>query len=117
VEDTEVVAQLISEYLQHKGYETFIAVNGKEGVFLAEQEHPQIILMDIMMPVMNGLEATRAIRANAALRDIPIIGLTALAMSSDREECLKAGMTDHLGKPIKMQELAQVIEHHLHQNG
>jgi CheY-like chemotaxis protein/anti-sigma regulatory factor (Ser/Thr protein kinase) len=117
VEDTEVVAQLVSEYLQHKGYETRIAHNGRDGVLLAQQERPQIILMDIMMPIMNGLEATKAIRADATLKDTPIIGLTALAMSTDRDQCIQAGMNDHLSKPIEMQALAQIIEHYLRQNG
>jgi PAS domain S-box-containing protein len=116
VEDTEVVAQLMSEYLQHQGYETIIARNGQEGVMLARQELPQLILMDVMMPIMNGLDATKHIRADAAISDIPIIGLTALAMSSDREECIAAGMNDHLSKPIQMQDLVKIIEHHLNKN-
>ena len=113
VDDTEVVAQLLSEYLRHKGYETLVAQNGEEAVTLARQELPQIILMDVMMPVLNGLDATRQIRADAAMRDIPIIGLTALAMSSDREQCLSAGMNDYLSKPIQMQEVAQMIDRYL----
>lgn len=68
-----------------------------------------------MMPIMNGLDATRQIRADASLQHVPIIGLTALAMSDDREQCLAAGMNDHLSKPIQMQELAQIIEHYLTQ--
>jgi PAS domain S-box-containing protein len=117
VDDTEVVSQLISDYLQHKGYETFVAANGREGVLLAKEEHPQIILMDVMMPEMNGFESTQEIRADASLRDVPIIGLTALAMSTDRDQCLAAGMNDHLSKPIQMQELVRIIEYHLRQNG
>jgi len=116
VDDTEVVAQLMSEYLRHKGYETLIAANGREGVMLASQEHPQVILMDVMMPIMNGLDATKKIRADASLRDIPIIGLTALAMSSDREQCLAAGMNDHISKPVEMQELVKIIERYLAQS-
>jgi len=116
VDDTEVVTQLMSEYLRHKGYQTFTAYNGKEGVMLARQEKPQIILMDIMMPVMNGLEATKQIRADADLHNIPIIGLTALAMSTDRDECLAAGMNDHLSKPIEMQDLIKIIERYLFPN-
>jgi len=113
VDDTEVVAQLLSEYLRHKGYETLVAQNGEEAVILTRQELPQIILMDVMMPVLNGLDATRQIRADAALRDIPIIGLTALAMSSDREQCISAGMNDYLSKPIQMQEVAEIIDRYL----
>jgi hypothetical protein len=106
----------MSEYLRHKGYETLIASNGLEGVMLASQEHPQVILMDVMMPIMNGLDATKKIRADASLRDIPIIGLTALAMSSDREQCLAAGMNDHISKPVEMQELVKIIERYLAQS-
>jgi len=112
-EDTEVVAQLISEYLKHMGYEVSIAQNGWESVVLARQERPQLILMDIMMPVMNGLDAARLIRADAALQNVPIIALTALAMPGDREQCIAAGMNDHVSKPIQMQELAQIIEYYL----
>jgi PAS domain S-box-containing protein len=113
VDDTEVVTQLISEYLQHKGYKTLKAYDGAEAVLIARQEHPQIILMDVMMPVMDGLEATRAIRADPVLRDIPIIGLTALAMPEDRAQCLAAGMNDYLSKPIQIHELVQIIERYL----
>jgi signal transduction histidine kinase/CheY-like chemotaxis protein len=115
VDDTEVVAQLVSEYLRHKEYETFIAYNGRQGVLLAIQENPQVILMDVMMPIMNGLDATRQIRAHAALQNIPIIGLTALAMPEDREQCLAAGMNDYLSKPIQLQELTQIINRYLTQ--
>ncbi len=113
VEDTEVVAQLISEYLQHRGYQTRTAGNGREGVLKAKQEHPQIILMDVMMPEMNGLEATQALRADPSTQDIIIVGLTALAMPADREQCIQAGMNDHISKPIEMPELIKVIERHL----
>lgn len=117
VEDTEVVAQLISEYLRHKGYRTYIANDGREGILKAKREHPQIILMDVMMPEMNGMEATKQLRADPAMNDVIIIGLTALAMPSDREQCIAAGMNDHLGKPVQMQELIKIIEHYLQQNG
>jgi PAS domain S-box-containing protein len=112
-EDTEVVSHLISEYLQHIGYEVILAQNGWESVVLSKQEHPQLILMDIMMPVMNGLDAARQIRADASLQNVPIIALTALAMPGDREQCIAAGMNDHVSKPIQMQELAQIIERYL----
>ena len=115
VEDTEVVAQLITEYLQHIGYETLLANNGREAILLARQERPQVILMDVMMPIMNGLDATRLIRTDATLRDVPIIGLTALAMPNDREQCLAAGMNDYLSKPVQMQELVKLIERYLNQ--
>jgi PAS domain S-box-containing protein len=117
VDDTQTVAQFIRDYLQSKGYEAVIAYDGREAVLLAKQEHPQLILMDVMMPVMNGMDATRQIRADAALKNIPIIGLTALAMSSDREQCLAAGMNDYLSKPIQLHDLLQTIERYLNQTG
>ncbi len=117
VEDTEVIISLMSEYLQYKGYEMFVAHNGMEGVLLAKQEHPDLILMDVMMPVMDGLEATRRIREIDALKNIPIIALTALAMSGDRERCLSAGMNDYMSKPIRIQELSDMIEKHLINKG
>jgi CheY-like chemotaxis protein len=113
VDDTEVAAQLISDYLQHKGYKTEIAHNGSQAVLLAKQEHPHIILMDVMMPVMNGLDATKQIRADPSLKDITIIGLTALAMPNDRQNCIEAGMNDHLSKPIQLPDLIKVIERYL----
>ncbi len=113
VEDTDVVVALMNDYLRYKGYEVFIARDGMEGVLLAKKEKPDIILMDIMMPVMDGLEAARRIRADDTLRNTIIIALTALAMPGDRERCLAAGMNDYMSKPIQMQELAKTIESHL----
>ena len=84
-----------------------------EGISIAREEKPDIILMDVMMPVMDGLEATRRIRADGTLQNIIIIALTALAMSGDRERCLAAGMNDYMSKPIQMQELVKTIENHL----
>jgi CheY-like chemotaxis protein len=106
----------MSEYLLHKGYETLIALNGQEAVILARKERPQLILMDVMMPIMNGFEATKQIRAEAAMQNIPIIGLTALAMSSDRDDCIAAGMNDYMSKPVQMQELLKIIEDYLPQS-
>jgi PAS domain S-box-containing protein len=113
VDDTEDVTQLIKEYLEHKGYEVFIAHDGRQAVLLAKQERPQLILMDIMMPELNGIEATKQIRADASLNRVLIIGLTALAMPKDREECLAAGMNGYLSKPIEMYALSQVVEDYL----
>jgi len=113
VEDTDVVVQLTSDYLKYKGYEIIIAQNGVEAIKLAAQERPDLILMDVMMPIMDGFEATRRIRANKDLANIPIIALTALAMPGDSEQCLAAGMTDYLSKPLQMQDLADMIEKHM----
>ena len=117
VEDTEVISSLMNEYLHYKGYQVFIARNGMEGFLLAKEETPDLILMDIMMPVMDGLEATKLIREVDALKHTPIVALTALAMPGDRERCIAAGMTDYLSKPIRIQELADMIQKHLISKG
>jgi len=72
-----------------------------------------LILMDVMMPIMDGVEATREIRKDGSLRNIPIVALTALAMPGDRERCLEAGMNDYMSKPIKMDELSQLVEKYI----
>jgi CheY-like chemotaxis protein len=117
VEDTEVISSLMNEYLLYKGYQVFIARNGMEGFLLAKQEIPDLILMDVMMPVMDGLESTRLIREIDLLKNTPIVALTALAMPGDRERCFAAGMTDYLSKPIRIQELADMIQKHLISKG
>ena len=113
VEDTDLVVQLISDYLRYRGYEILLAHNGAEGVKLAIEERPDLILMDVMMPVMNGLEAAQKIRADETLQKIPIIAMTALAMAGDSEKCLAAGMNDYLSKPVQMQDLADMIEKYI----
>ena len=113
VEDTDAIIMLLSEYLRYKGYQILIARNGMEGVMLASSEKPDLILMDVMMPVMNGVEATEKIRAEKDLQDIPIIALTALARAGDKERCLQAGMNDYLSKPVQMKELESLIVKHL----
>lgn len=113
IEDTETAVGLMHEHLTHLGYKVSIARNGVEGVIAAKKERPDLILMDVMMPVMDGLEATKIIRTDEDLKDVPIIALTALAMPGDRERCLAAGMDDYLSKPIRMNDLADAIEKHL----
>lgn len=113
VEDTDVIISLIKDYLTFKGYEVIVANNGREGISLAKEKQPDIILMDVMMPIMDGVEATKKIRAEKKLRQPPIIALTALAMHGDRERCLEAGMTDYMSKPVKLNELSEMIEKHI----
>ncbi|MBE0680679.1 MAG: PAS domain S-box protein [Anaerolineales bacterium] len=117
VEDTDSIVLLLSEYLRHKGFQVMAARNGMEGVMLARKEKPDLILMDVMMPVMDGVEATKMIRAEKELQEIPIIALTALAMPGDRERCLRAGMNDYLSKPVQMKELESLILKYLHKTG
>jgi CheY-like chemotaxis protein len=113
VEDTESIIMLLTEYLRYRGYQILAARNGMEGVKLAAQERPDLILMDVMMPIMDGVEATKQIRANKDLQSIPIIALTALAMAGDKERCLEAGMNDYLSKPVQMKDLESLILKHI----
>lgn len=117
VEDTEEIIILLNDYLTHKGYTVSIARNGAEGVDLALQEHPDIILMDVMMPVMDGLQATRKIRTEESLKRTPIIGLTSLAMPGDYDNCIAAGMTNYISKPVELKKLTAMINQYLTENG
>ncbi len=116
VEDTDSIIMLLSEYLKFKGYQILVAHDGVEGVTLAIKEKPDLILMDVMMPVMDGVEATKKIRTEKDLQHIPIIALTALAMPGDKERCLRAGMNDYLSKPVQMKELDSLIMLHIHRS-
>ena len=108
-EDNEANISTVSSYLQAKGYRILLAKNGQEAVDLASIHHPDLILMDIQMPIMDGLEATQKIRLDLNLVNIPIIALTALAMTGDRDRCLQAGATDYLTKPVKLRQLFTII--------
>ncbi|MDP2369064.1 response regulator [Rhodoferax sp.] len=100
VEDNEINRQLAQELLQQAGLVVTLAHNGKEAVDLVERVHFDAVLMDIHMPIMGGFEATQRIRANPQRAQLPIIAMTANAMTGDREKCLAAGMNDHVAKPI-----------------
>jgi PAS domain S-box-containing protein len=100
----------IGDYLESHGYEVIIAQDGLKAIEKAQTTHPDIILLDIQMPVMNGLEAMAHLRANARYADIPIIALTALAMPGDRERCLLAGASEYMSKPVSLKTLKQTIE-------
>jgi len=110
VEDNEINIITVSGYLQAKGYRLIVAKNGQEAIALTKAHLPDIILMDIQMPVMDGLEATQQIRLDPNLVNIPIIAMTALAMTGDRDRCIQAGATDYLSKPVKLKVLAQMIQ-------
>jgi len=98
------------DYLQSRGYNLLLAKNGKQAVDLAKSERPDLILMDIQMPEMNGLEAIRRIRTFTNLCELPIIALTALAMQSDREICLTTGANEYLAKPVQLRYLTTIIQ-------
>lgn len=113
-EDNEANIATLSSYLPGRGYQLILAQNGQEAVELAQQHHPDLILMDIQMPEMDGLEAIRQIRANPDLVTTPIIALTALAMPGDREQCLAVGANDYFSKPMKLKQLIEKIQTLLH---
>ncbi|MBD2164817.1 PAS domain S-box protein [Calothrix membranacea FACHB-236] len=110
VEDQEVNALSISSYLEGRGYHWLWAANGQQAITLATTHHPDLILMDIQMPEMDGLEAISRIRDDPQLANIPIIALTALAMPGDEEKCLLAGADLYLTKPIKLKQLIAIIQ-------
>lgn len=114
VEDNEMNRDMLSRRLVRKGYEVVIAVDGAEGVEMAAAELPDLILMDITLPVMNGWDATRAIKGEEKTRAIPVIALTALAMVGDREQALEAGCDDYDTKPVELPRLLEKIEALLH---
>src|SRR4030095_10111742 len=103
----------IGEYLESHRYEVIVAHDGVEALERAEMNNPDIILMDIQMPVMDGLEATRQLRANPRFTNTPIIALTALAMPGDRERCLQAGANEYMSKPVSLKALRRTIENFL----
>jgi CheY-like chemotaxis protein len=109
-DDSKSNASMLSSYLEHMGYQVTTVHDGVEAVAAAQLTPPDIILIDIQLDSMDGLEATRRMRANPKLSDTPIIALTALAMPGDRERCLKAGANDYLSKPLGVKELHQIIQ-------
>ena len=110
VEDNEMNRDMLSRRLQRRGFEVLIAGDGEQGVTLAAAEKPDLILMDMSLPVLDGWEATRRIKAAPATRRIPIIGLTAHAMATDRDRCLEAGCDDYDTKPVELGRLLEKIE-------
>jgi two-component system, cell cycle response regulator DivK len=110
VEDNDMNRDMLSRRLERKGYEILIAVDGKEGVEIAQNQRPDLILMDMSLPVMDGWEATRQLKANPEMRHIPVIALTAHAMSGDKEKALEAGCDDYDTKPVELPRLLEKIE-------
>ncbi|MEF3273840.1 MAG: CHASE domain-containing protein [Chloroflexus sp.] len=108
-EDNELSLTTISEYLQACGYTLRVARNGREALQMAAEWQPDLIIMDIQMPEMDGLEAIRQLRAQTQFAATPIIAVTALAMPGDRERCLLAGATDYLAKPVRLRNLAERV--------
>jgi PAS domain S-box-containing protein len=112
-EDNEANIETMGGYLEELGHRMRYAHNGMMAVNMARQLHPALVLMDVQMPVMDGLSAIRELRADPAMKHTPIVALTGLAMPGDRERCLAAGADDYLSKPVRLRELANRISHHL----
>jgi CheY-like chemotaxis protein len=110
VEDNEMNRDMLSRRLERKGYQIIIAVDGSQGVSMARGERPDLILMDMSLPVLDGWEATRQLKGDPETRGIPVIALTAHAMASDREQALAAGCDDYDTKPIELPRLLEKIE-------
>jgi CheY-like chemotaxis protein len=110
VEDNEMNRDMLSRRLARRGHEIVLAVDGAEGIATAQTANPDLILMDMSLPVVDGWEATRRLKADAVTRAIPVIGLTAHAMAGDREKVIDAGCDDYDTKPVELARLLQKIE-------
>ena len=109
VEDNEMNRDMLSRRLERKGFEVVIAVDGQQGVEMARDDLPDIILMDMSLPVLDGWEATRQLKTEDTTRTIPIIGLSAHAMAGDREKAMEAGCDDYDTKPVELPRLLDKI--------
>jgi CheY-like chemotaxis protein len=117
VEDNEMNRDMLSRRLLRKGFAVVMAPDGQQGVDLATSEAPDLILMDMSLPVLNGWEATRKVKGDDATKAIPVIALTAHAMAGDREKALEAGCDDYDTKPVDFPRLLGKIEALLQRNG
>lgn len=110
VEDNEMNRDMLSRRLERKGYTVTCAVDGQAGVTKARSEHPDLILMDMSLPVLDGWQATRQLKADAATRAIPVIALTAHAMAEDEQRARESGCDDYDTKPVELERLLGKIE-------
>ena len=110
VEDNELNRDMLTRRLERRGFEVVSAVDGRAGIALGEQEAPDLILMDMSLPDVDGWEATRRLKASSQTRSIPIIALTAHAMSGDRERAIEAGCDDYDTKPVELGRLLEKID-------
>jgi CheY-like chemotaxis protein len=110
IEDTREVVMMLVDYLEMAGYKLVTAQDGIDGLAQAKLNHPDLILMDIQMPRMNGFEATEKLRSDPEFKHIPIVALTALAMPNDRQRCLDAGMDEYISKPVNLKALTKTIQ-------
>ena len=109
VEDNEINRDMMVRRLQRRGYSMVTAVDGQQAITIAHSEKPDLILMDMSLPVLDGWEATRQIKNDQSLKDIPVIGLTAHAMVGDRDKALQAGCDDYATKPVEFEKLVELI--------
>jgi CheY-like chemotaxis protein len=109
VEDEEMIRRLFKDVLEKVGYKIIIAGDGEQGVQLASKEKPDLILMDMQMPIKNGLEATKEIKGNPLTNNIPVVALTALAMKGDEERIRAAGCDDYISKPVQIRALLEKV--------
>jgi signal transduction histidine kinase/ActR/RegA family two-component response regulator len=117
MEDTKEVVMMLRDYLELAGYQVFTAQDGIDGIVQARHVKPDVILMDVQMPRMDGFETTRKLRSDPNFRYTPIIALTALAMPHDRERCLEAGMDEYISKPVNLKALIKIIQSCLFEQG
>lgn len=115
VEDEPKNMKLLRDLLQKFGYETVEATDGEQGVELTREIKPDLILMDIMMPKLDGFEATRILKADISTKNIPVVALTAFAMSGDKERALEAGCDGYITKPVDVNVLLETVEQFLTQ--
>jgi CheY-like chemotaxis protein len=113
VEDEPQNRKLFRDVLQYRGYTVLEAMDGREGIALARKHFPDLILMDIQMPVMDGISATRALKQNEITRHIRVVALTANAMPGDKEKILEAGCHDYISKPFRLHEFLEKIKEYL----
>jgi len=112
-DDDPDILSIVSMSLETQGYTVYKATNGREAVDLAKQHHPDLVLMDMMMPVVSGYEAVSELKADAATRDITIVGLSAKAMATDMERATDVGIDGYITKPFRIAQVLTVVESYL----
>jgi two-component system cell cycle response regulator DivK len=117
VEDNPKNLKLVRDVLQHSGYEVIEATSGEDGVRLADEEHPDLVLMDLQLPGIDGTEALRRIRVGQHNADVPVVAVTAFAMNDDRQRAFDSGFDGYVEKPISVRSLPQQVQMFLRQGG
>ena len=113
VEDNEKNLKLIRDYLQFKGYVTIEADTGEAGIELAREQQPSMILMDVQLPGIDGMQAMKSLKSDPVTQQIPIIALTSFAMSGDQEQFIKEGFDDYISKPINIKEIPEIVNKYI----